>query len=72
MPDMVYDIGSLRQQPDCLYDICTFLSMCDDSMAWDRDSECYKAFHAVLNSLWGALPHVVTIDMRDPDTVSQT
>ncbi len=71
MPEPVYDIGNLRDRPDCLYDICTFLMTCDDTFIWDRDSECYKAFHAVLNSLWGALPPTVTIDLRDPDAASQ-
>lgn len=72
MPDMVYDIGKLRDNPDSLYDLCILIWQCEDLLAWDKDSECYKAFHAVVNSLWGALPPVITIDLRDPDTIPQT
>lgn len=72
MSEQMYDIGSLRENPNRLYDICTFLLICDDALTWDRNSECYKVFHAVVNSLWGALPPTVTIDQRDPDAISQT
>ena len=72
MPELIYDIGSLRERPECLYDICTFLSVCDDSFVWDRNSDCYKAFHAVFSSLWSALPPSVSIDLRDTDTISKT
>lgn len=72
MPDLVYDVGNLRDRPECLYDICSFLVTCDDTFAWDRESDCYKAFRSVVKSLWSALPSTVTIDLRDPDAISQT
>lgn len=72
MPETVYDIGNLRDRPECLYDLWTFLLTCDDSFIWDRDSECYKVFRTVVDSLCDALPSVITIDLRDPDEVSKT
>lgn len=69
--DTAYDIGNMRDNPVALYDLCIFIMECEDRFVWDVDSECYKAFHAVVNSLWSALPPVITIDLRDPDTISQ-
>lgn len=66
-----YDIGKLRDNPSCLYDLCLLIWLCDESGVWDRDSECYKAFHAVVNSLSCALPPLITIDLRDPDAMPQ-
>lgn len=55
----------------CVYDAALLLSMADDAVALDRDSEFYKVLHALNNSAWASLPPVVTMDFREPEKMQR-
>ena len=60
------DIGNTH--PETLYDFATTL----DATNWtclDPNSELYKAFREIHDSVWGQLPELIVIDFRDPDTL---
>ena len=68
MHDM-YDIGDLKNRPDELYDWAikfdALIGPC-----YDPDgAEIWQVLRKIHNSLWGNLPQVVMIDMRDPDEI---
>lgn len=69
MPSTFLDIGKLRDNPEALYRLCILVELANDCIAWDTESDCYRAFRAVMNSLWSSLPPVVVSDFRDPDTI---
>lgn len=71
--EKILDIGTLKDRPVELYELCVQLGP-DLQLhpAWDESSECYAAIKAVVNSLWAALPPVLTIDFRDPDDPAAT
>ena len=71
--EKLFDIGTLKDRPVELYELCVLLGP-DLQLhpAWDESSECYSAIKAVVNSLWAALPPVLTIDFRDPDELDAT
>ena len=67
------DIGTLKDRPAELYELCLrFGPDLPLNPAWDENSECYAAMKVVVNSLWAALPPVLTIDFRDPDELAAT
>ena len=37
----------------------------------DSDSELFRMYRALVNSAWGQLPEVVTIDFREPPRASE-
>ncbi len=65
----MYDIGELKNDPCRLYDLALLFSAFYEGFCGD-DSELFKILKKVNFSLWGNLPPVVTIDLRDPDDPS--
>lgn len=72
MATQTYDIGDLRNDPERLYDMAVQFHQFFQCRTDDQTAEIWHVLERVSNSLWGNLPPVITIDLRDPDTIPQT
>lgn len=66
-PETLFDIGDLKDSPDALYDLAVRFSAVFECSADHQTAEIWEVLEKVNRSLWGNLPPVVVIDMRDPD-----
>lgn len=64
----IYDVGDLKNHPTVLYDLCVKLDPLE-FCPWNGfpDSEALQVLRDVVNSLWSALPPVITIDLCSDD-----
>lgn len=56
--------------PEALYDFAVLVSAAE-GICIDSDSELFRMYRALVNSAWGQLPEVVTIDFREPPRASE-
>jgi hypothetical protein len=64
----LFPVGST--DPEALYDFAVLVSAAE-GICIDSDSELFRMYRALVNSAWGQLPEVVTIDFREPPRASE-